>query len=327
MMKQVVEYFARLLGTLGQGWTRFWFSPSDPAILSAMRLLTGLVAVYLHATLALDLMALFGPNGLLPRADLSPIEAGNAFFVGNFSYLNYLTSPTELWLVHLIGLAILVLFAAGCWTRLTSVLGLVVFLSDVHHAPVITSGTELIVAMVMLYLCLAPCGRLFSVDRLLARRAQGATRLDHGTGELSTAATIATRLIQVHLVLLVAMMGFSKLSGEPWWTGLGMWWLIARPESRLVDFTWLHATPQVIDLWTHAIVAFELGFPLLIWMPIARPLLLAVAVVIWSSLALVTGDITQALMLCIASLVFVSPAAVRACCDRSVRLAAPEQSV
>ena len=42
-----------------------------------------------------------------------------------------------------------------------------------------------------------------------------------------------------------------------------MWWLIARPESRLVDLTWLYPTPKLIDLWTHAIVLFELGFPVL----------------------------------------------------------------
>ena len=53
-----------------------------------------------------------------------------------------------------------------------------------------------------------------------------------------------------------------------------MWWLIARPESRLVDFTWLHTTPKVIDFWTHAVVFFELTFPILIWIPLARPLLL-----------------------------------------------------
>ena len=38
-----------------------------------MRLLTGLVVVYLHATLAFDLVPLFGPNGLLPAADIAPL--------------------------------------------------------------------------------------------------------------------------------------------------------------------------------------------------------------------------------------------------------------
>ena len=312
MIHQVLDYFRRLGGAIGDCWTRFWFTPSDPATLSAIRLFTGLVVVYLHATLSLDLIALFGPNGLLPVADIAPLESGN------FSYLNFLSAPSELWAAHILGLAILMLFAVGFWTRLTSILGLIVFLSDIHRAPMITSLTEPIVAMVMCYLCLAPCGRRFSLDHWLARRAERNTPTRMDNSESSTSATIATRLIQVHLALLILMMGFSKLSGEPWWNGMGAWLLIARQESRLVDFTWLHATPKAIDLWTHAIVAFELAFPLLIWFPLARPLLLAVGLAIWTSLALLTGEITFALMLAIASLAFVSPAYLVACLHRTV---------
>ena len=132
-------------------------------------------------------------------------------------------------------------------------------------------------------------------------------------------ATIATRLIQVHLAMLIAMMGFSKLLGENWWSGTGMWLLMARQESRLVDFTWLANYPKLIDFWTHAVVLFELSFPVLVWIPLARPLMLAAGVAIWTSLALVTGETTFALMMVIASLAFVSPTIVRAVCDRPSR--------
>ena len=64
--------------------------------------------------------------------------------------------------------AVLVLFTIGAWTRVTSILSLVVFLSDVNRAPMITGLTEPVVAMLLLYLCLAPCGRYFSLDRRLA---------------------------------------------------------------------------------------------------------------------------------------------------------------
>jgi hypothetical protein len=317
MIRHVTDYFARLAAEFGRGWTRFWFTPSDPTTLSAIRLLTGLVVLYLHATLSLDLIAFFGPNGLLPWVDIAPLEGGT------FSYLVYLSEPGELWAAHLVGLAIIVLFAAGCWTRLTSVLALVVFLSDIHRAPMITSRTESIAAMVMLYLCLAPCGRRFSIDRLRARRAAGAAPLElQPTSDLSTTATIATRLIQVHLALLVAMMGFSKLTGEVWWTGTGVWWLIARQESRLVDLSWLYSSPKLIAVWSHLVVFFELAFGVLVWVPLARPLLLALGVAVWASLALVTGETTFALMLCVASLAFVPPAFVRACCDRGGRATA-----
>jgi hypothetical protein len=309
MMHCLSQYYVRLSGAIGEGWTRFWFTPGDPATVSVIRLLSGLVVVYLHATLGLDLIALFGPSGLLPLADIGPLEGAT------FSYLNYLATPAELWAVHLIGLAVLVLFAAGLWTRVTSILALIVFLSDVHRAPMITGPTESVAAMVMLYLCFAPCGRRFSLDALLAARKD--PRAADSRGELSTTATIATRLIQVHLALVVAMMGLSQLGGDVWWNGLGMWFLIVRGQSRLVDFTWLHTTPQLVDLWTHAVVFFELCFPFMVWIPLARPLILALGLVIWALLAMVTGDITFSLMLFIASLAFVPPELIRSLVDRS----------
>jgi hypothetical protein len=166
--------------------------------------------------------------------------------------------------------------------------------------------------MVMLYLCLAPCGRYFSVDAWLRGRRKADPRLPAPpTERLDTMTTIATRLIQVHLALLVAMMGLSKLSGDVWWIGTGMWWLLSREESRLVDLTGLHRTPMVLEAWTHLIVLFELAFPIAIWIPLARPLLLALGIFIWASIALVTGDITFGLMMCIASLAFISPVALR----------------
>lgn len=307
-MKHIRQYFARLAEAFGRGWTRFWFTPSDPATVSAIRLLAGLVAIYLHVTLSFDLIAFFGPGGLLPAGEISPLEGDT------FSYLNYLSTPAELWTVHLIGLGVLVLFAAGFFTRVTSIVALVVLLSDVHRAPMITGPTESVLAMVMLYLCLAPCGRRFSLDAVMAARQGPLLGVPHPRS--STAATIATRLMQVHLALLVAMMGLSQLGGDVWWNGLGMWFLITREQSRLVDFTWLHATPQLIDFWSHAVVFFELSFPLLIWIPLARPLVMFFGLLIWGSLALVTGDVTFALMMVIASLAFVPPELVRLVVDR-----------
>jgi hypothetical protein len=307
MITATRNYFAELSDRFAQGWTRFWFTPTDPATLCAMRLLIGLVVVYLHASLTPDLVTLFGREGLLPVAEIAPLEAGN------FSYLNYLSRPSDLWIAHFAGLAILGLFTAGLWTRVTTVLALVVLLSDINRAPMLSGRADQVAAMIMFYLCFAPAGRRYSLDSWLKRRAADRVYDDE---TLFTTATIATRLIQVHLALLVAMMGFSKLTGDAWWTGQAMWWLIARQESRWVDLTGLHAAPKLIDLWTHAIVLFELVFPVVIWVPLARPLLIAAGIVIWSSLVLVTGDVPFALTMIIASMAFVSPTWVRSIIGR-----------
>jgi hypothetical protein len=300
MMRHAFDYFSRLSQEFGSGWTRFWFTPSDPATISAIRLLAGVLVVYMHATLCFDLEAFFGADGLLPAGEIAVLEANT------FSYLNYLVSPAELWAVHLLGLAVLIAFAAGFYTRITSVLSMVVFLSTVHRAPIITGRTEIVLAMLMLYLCLAPCGRRFSLDAWLAARNSKRNNLVAA----STTATIATRLIQIHLSLLTSMMAFSQLSGEVWWTGDGIWFLMTRPQSRLIDLTGLESSPLIVDLLSHLLVGFELSFPILVWPRLFRPLMLGFGVLVWSFLALITGDLTFTAALLIASVAFVSPAAV-----------------
>lgn len=44
-------------------WTRFWFTPADPTTLGFMRVVTGLLCLYIHAAYSLDLQAFFGKDG------------------------------------------------------------------------------------------------------------------------------------------------------------------------------------------------------------------------------------------------------------------------
>ena len=109
MIASVTDYFRRLGEGFGQGWTRFWFTPGDAATVSAIRMGVGLIVVYLHATLSFDLVALFGPNGLLPVADIEPLEGGS------FSYLNYLVAPANC--------GRCICWAWPCWSRLPRACG------------------------------------------------------------------------------------------------------------------------------------------------------------------------------------------------------------
>jgi hypothetical protein len=193
----------------------------------------------------------------------------------------------------------------------------------------ISSQVEPILSLVVFYLCLGPAGAYFSVNYLLEsrkRRAMGSPASRHRIN--STSATVALRLLQVHIAVIYLMMALAKLrggeSGPVWWTGEAVWWIIARPESRLVDFTWLHSYPLLVNAWTHAIVAFELAFAILIWNRLARPLLLAIAVPMWLSLALITGLTPFCLMMLIASAAFIPGHVLRRLSGRSESTTIPE---
>jgi hypothetical protein len=322
MIDAIRDYFDTLTRSLGQGWNQFWFRPSGAMSLSVLRILTGLMALWLHLTLLPDLESYFGPEGMLPvetvhQLNIDP-ETGTSRYV--FSYLTLCRTSGELQAAHAIGAVILIMFIVGAFSRVTAVLALAVVLSTIHRGVMLTAEVEPILTMVMCYLCLGPTGAHLSVDRWLARRKRFKAKESNPAAETSledgpaptTSAQVATRLIQVHLAAIYAVMVLSKLLSEAWWDGEAVYWLANTSPSALVDLTWLYAYPKTIDAWTHAIVLFELSFPLLIWVPLARPLVLSVAVVMWLSLALLTGLVPFCLMMLVANLAFVSPLAMQA---------------
>ena len=46
-----------------QRWKDFWFHPADPTTLGFIRIMTGLLVLYIHLAYSLDLQAFFGPHG------------------------------------------------------------------------------------------------------------------------------------------------------------------------------------------------------------------------------------------------------------------------
>jgi hypothetical protein len=117
------------------------------------------------------------------------------------------------------------------------------------------------------------------------------------------------------------------LRSDTWWGGEAAWWLAAHVESRLVDLTPLAVGANdngpgfFFNAWTHAIVLFNLAFPLLVWNRLARPLLLAAAVLYWIPLALVTGLVSYCAIMLAANLAFVAPETVCHVGDRLIRRA------
>jgi hypothetical protein len=136
----------------------------------------------------------------------------------------------------------------------------------------------------------------------------------------SSAATVAIRAMQVHLVLVYAAMAIAQLQGDKWWQGTAVWWLMARPESRLVDLTGLAsmgiAFEYLINLWTYAIVLYGICFAVLIWNPLARPILLLLGVLVWGGLALIGGSVSFCVLMLAATLAFLRPATLRDWCAR-----------
>lgn len=281
-------------------WLRFWFEPADPLPLGLIRILTGLMLTYSLCVWGLDLQAFFGDDLLQPREAIEMLHEGNAMF----SLLLYV--PQE-WMFAALAASILVslLFTAGAFTRVTSVLAFLITTSWSQRVPVANFGLDQIVGLLCLYLAIGPSEASLSWDSY--RR--------HKKG-LSTqplpSARLALRLLQVHLCIIYLWAGFAKLKGETWWTGEALWRVIANQEYQTADLTWMAKIPWLPYLLAHITIVWEVFFCALIWNRTLRPLMLFIGVCIHLGIGAFLGMWTFGLIMIVPYLSFVSDKRLRA---------------
>jgi hypothetical protein len=315
MIAAMRSYFA----DVWEAWNEFWFTPTSPSTLAAIRVLAGAMLLYTHFIWSLDLEAFFGPKGWLPPQlmqevhdagndpdGLGPLTAEPRLIWSHFNW-SWFQSPKLMWTVHLVALTVFFFLTIGFFSRTMALLG---FLFAVSYANRITPGAyfglDKINCMLALYLMLGPCGARYSVDRLW--------RLKHGgPAEVapSSAANFAIRLIQVHMCIIYLFSGIGKLQGESWPSGEASWLSFAMLEYQSIDMTWMAHHPLLLNLMTHLTVFWELSYAALIWPRLTRPWMLLMAVIVHGGIILFLGMPTFGLAMLIGNLAFVSPNTVR----------------
>jgi hypothetical protein len=286
-----------------------------------LRLSVGLLIVVHLVALTGQLDRWYATDGMLPPDSVRKLVldgSGQPYY--HPSYFDYL-GPTESRIVHFLAIAAAAAFAAGLFSRVTGALTLVALLSYFHRLPLLTAHVEPLLIFLVAYLTIGPADAYFSLSRrLVGRRGQADA---NPAVAPSYWATLSLRLIQVHFAAFVLMMGLSKLNGDAWWEGEGIWHLLAQTHSRPLDLTFLRKAlthPYVdylVNFWTHSVVYVEIAFPVLVWPRLTRPLILAAAAIVWLSLILATGLWLFSLTLIAASLALVPAAAYRTSRGRS----------
>jgi hypothetical protein len=297
-----------------EAWNEFWFTPTSPATLSAIRVLAGAMLLYTHFVWSFDLDAFFGPNGWLPPQFMeqvhetvkAPDDTWPHLRWSHVTLLNKVQSPVLLWTAHLAALAVFFLLMVGLFSRTMAMLA---FLLTISYATRITPGAyfglDKINAMLAMYLMLGPCGARYSVDRLLQLRRGAAEVLP------SAGANLAVRMIQIHMCIIYLFSGLAKLQGPDWVAGEATWLSFALSEYRSLDMTWMVRYPRLLNFMTHATIFWELSYCALVWPRLTRPWVLLMAVMVHGGIVLFLGMPTFGLVMLIGNLAFVSPQAVR----------------
>ncbi len=67
-------------------WTRFWFTAADPTPLCLMRIVAGLLTLYVHIAYSFDLVAFFGPNGWYDQRESNRVRTSMPHVRGNYDW-------------------------------------------------------------------------------------------------------------------------------------------------------------------------------------------------------------------------------------------------
>src|SRR5438132_5966915 len=65
-----IQSFVEMARAGIQGWNRFWFAPADPTLLGFLRILCGLVTLYVHLSYCTDLKEFFGTNACVNQGTI-----------------------------------------------------------------------------------------------------------------------------------------------------------------------------------------------------------------------------------------------------------------
>jgi predicted DCC family thiol-disulfide oxidoreductase YuxK len=320
-LKDLATYVSELTAATVKGWNNFFFAAADPTPLCAIRVAAGLLAFWSLFVLGLDLHDYFGSTGWAEASAIRVVERPVSW---SFWFL-----VKDDWLrpVWFVCLAILLLFAAGLYSRVTAVLSWAIVVSTIHRLPIALFGFDQILSALLLYLAVTgACGQAVSLDRFLGRwrsaraRAAMSRSARHKDGPRppivpdgsgvplpTVSANLALRLIQIHLVLIYAMAGLAKLQGPSWWTGEAIWKTMTTGEFAALNFTALAAWPVLINFLTHSSLLLELLYPVLIWVKLLRPLVLACIAILHLGIAVTNPGLAEfALAMLTANLAFVS---------------------
>ena len=302
------DFAASTLGRFAASWSRawnnFWFSKRDPGMLGLIRIFVGSIVFYTHIVWTFGLDGFLGNQAVLPSNYRDQIF-GNSFA---WSHFDLVSSHNVLFVLHIVAILVIAMFTVGLFTRWTSVLTALIVISYANRATGALFGLDQLNAFLCLYLAVGNSGGAWSIDalRFAKRETDQVARAGQG-GRLDTSTNISIRLIQVHMCVVYLFAGIGKLQGETWLTGEAIWLALASYEYQTLDMTWLSGHLWFVSIITLVTLAWEVGYPALVWPKLTRPIVLALAIPIHLGIGICMGMMTFGLIMLAGNLAFIEP--------------------
>jgi uncharacterized membrane protein YphA (DoxX/SURF4 family) len=271
-----------------ESWQRFWFEPESTAPLVLVRVAFGVLVLAWGLSLAPDLIAFLGPEGVVP--DSSSYE-GPALW----TLLDVFNSDAAVIALYVAMLAGGVCLIFGFQSRLAALIVFVVLTSFDRRNVWMSNSGDGLVRILSLILVLAPAGN-----------------------SIRERAPWALRLLQVQVSILYLAAVWAKVRGVAWNDGTAVSYAMRLED--IARFQLPHGLTQselVANLMTYGTLAVELALGVLIWNKKLRPYVLLAGVGLHLSIDLTMriGFFSWAVL--VAYLAFVPPEQAQRVIDRA----------
>lgn len=263
----MIRYFTEQLSVIPKTWNWFWFdSRSNDAlsVLSFFRICFSLVMLFCYVSRAFDVDFFYSEQGLLPSWHIANVE----FFKYHPNILGGISSSLVLNGLHSVFLLLLVLLALGFATRIVAPLTYFLHMMFINRNMSVMFGVDMIATFYFLYLCFANSGAQFSLDKKIGWSNPKQSPLSH----------ISWRLMQVQLCVIYGFSGLEKLKGTRWWDGSAIWDVLSMGNMQRWDLSFVAHAPVLLAANVYVVLFWEIYFPILVWVPKLRPLVLAFGV-------------------------------------------------
>lgn len=244
-------------------WDQFFFQPQSTAPMTLVRIGWGAVMALWSLSLLPDIDPFLTTGALRYERDL---PAGSWDLLGAIPYDR---APLVACLLLLVAGATTMV---GYRTRLSAAVAVLCLIGLQRTNTTIFNSGDLALRLIGISVALSPCGLLWSVDAIRARR-RGET------GPAPWRAPWAMRLLQLEFAMGYALSAWAKLRGDMWHEGtaLGMA-LRIKDLQRFAVPDWLFEQSVLFNLATWGTLAFEASFVFLVWNRRLRPWVLGIGV-------------------------------------------------
>ncbi|MFC5062979.1 HTTM domain-containing protein [Actinomycetospora atypica] len=283
-------------GRVRDRWNTFWFRPEPTSTIAVVRIVFGAVATLWTLSQAPDLLAFYGPTGVLATAP--PLGTGSWSVLAVSDRAPVLIA---LWAATLLG-AVGVM--VGFRTRLATILLLVGVVSFERRNPEILNAGDVLLRNLAFYLLFAPAGEALSVDR--RRRARDRF------WEFPLAAPWALRLMQIQLSVVYFTTLWEKLQGDLWRDGSAVSYALRVHDiHRFPTPEFVTGSVVLTELLTFGTLLLEMGLAVLVWNRGLRPWVLGGGVLLHLSIgfSIMVGFFTMLMLT--TYLTFVPPETAR----------------